>query len=92
MHGNLPSSLQCGENSKGHDIEKIDGHTPLSPNHEGKLLGRKYSKRPVGIPTKRPRIDDAESCMKESGGASGHHSITSKAVLDPIRCTLAGNN
>lgn len=88
LHDNLPSRPQCGENSKGHDIEKVDGHTPLSPNQEGKLLGRKYTKRPVGIPSKRPKIDDPESCMKESG-TGGHHNISSKAALDPIRCTLA---
>lgn len=90
VHDNLPSRPQCGENSKGHDVEKVDGHTPLSPNQEGKLLGRKYSKRPVGIPSKRPRIDDTECLMKESG-TGGHHSISSKAGLDLVRCTLAGN-
>ncbi|XP_020677307.1 uncharacterized protein LOC110095923 isoform X1 [Dendrobium catenatum] len=88
VHDNLPSRPQCGENSKGHDVEKVDGHTPLSPNQEGKLLGRKYSKRPVGIPSKRPRIDDTECLMKESG-TGRHHSISSKAGLDLVRCTLA---
>ncbi|XP_020574980.1 uncharacterized protein LOC110021004 isoform X2 [Phalaenopsis equestris] len=88
VHGNLPSHPLLGENTKGHDFEKVDGHASLSQNQEGKLLGRKYSKRPVSIPSKRSRIDDVESCMNEFGTGS-HRSISGKAGLDPIRCTLA---
>lgn len=83
FHDNLTSRFQSGENIKGQDA---DGQISLSSENKGKLLARKSAKEPVAIPSKRPRIDESENCVNNTG-TNGHDGVSTMAGFDPIRCT-----
>ncbi|KAG0499249.1 hypothetical protein HPP92_003940 [Vanilla planifolia] len=84
VHGKMASCTQYEDNSRRHHVEETGGHIQLSPNHVGKILGRKSAKKPVIIPYKRLRNDETEIFKKNAE----YEVILNEVGFDSRKCTL----